>query len=44
MIGRLINVEQLVQREMAGDTEALEENLASLTFCPPQISHNLAWN
>jgi hypothetical protein len=36
----MMNVEQLVELESAGETEVLGENLP---FCPPQIPHDLTW-
>lgn len=38
-----MNVEELVERQLAGKTEVLEE-LASLPLSPSQIAHDLTWN
>jgi hypothetical protein len=39
----MMNVEQSVEWELAGETEVLEENLPVL-LCPPQILHDLTWD
>jgi hypothetical protein len=36
-------LEQSVERELAGETEVLGENLAQVPLCEPQISHYMAW-
>jgi hypothetical protein len=37
----IMNVEQLVEWELAAGTEMLGKNLP---LCPPQIPHDLTWN
>jgi hypothetical protein len=36
-----MNMEELVQAELAGENKILGENLP---LCPPQIAHNLTWD
>jgi hypothetical protein len=36
----MMNVEQLVEWELAGETEVLGGNLPPLPLCPPQIPHD----
>jgi hypothetical protein len=43
MIGWLMNVENLVEWKLAGETEVLWGNLPQCQFCSPQIPHDLNW-
>jgi hypothetical protein len=38
-----MNVEQLVEWELAGETKYVE-NTRPVPFCPPQIAHDLTWD
>jgi hypothetical protein len=40
IVGCLMNIEQLVECELAGETQVLRENLPP----PPQIPHDLTWD
>jgi hypothetical protein len=37
----MLIVEQSVECELAGETEVLGEKIASMSLCPPQITHKL---
>jgi hypothetical protein len=38
-----MNVEQMTVRELAGETEVLQENLPPVPLSPPKIPHDLTW-
>jgi hypothetical protein len=44
VVGWLINMELLVEWELARETEVLGGNITQCFFYPPQIPHNLIWN
>jgi hypothetical protein len=39
----MMNMEQSVECELPGETEALGENLPQCYFFPPQIPHDMTW-
>jgi hypothetical protein len=40
----MVDVEQLVETELAGETEVLGEKSIPVLLCPPQIPHDLTWD
>jgi hypothetical protein len=40
----MMNMEQSVESELAGETEVLEGNLPQCQFFPRQIPHDLTWD
>jgi hypothetical protein len=40
----MMSVEQLVEWELAGETEVLIENLPQYHLCPPQIPRVVTWD
>jgi hypothetical protein len=39
-----MRVGQSVERELAGETEVLGENLHPMPLCSPQIPHDFTWH
>jgi hypothetical protein len=44
LIQCLINIEQMMEWELVGETEVLGVDLSPMPLCPPQIPHNLTWD
>jgi hypothetical protein len=44
LTAKLINMEQLVDSEWAGETKVLVENPSPVSFCPPKMPNDLTWD